>query len=108
MLRRQRTYAFVNAIFAGETSRENGDKRSTIAKETAKSVLQKTARTQLRVELNDVADRRIVDVRLWATTKDGDYIPTRRAISVWPEQVGVLVASLKDVDQKASQDALDV
>ena len=69
--------------------------------------LQKSARTQLRVELNDVGGRRMVDVRLWAKAKDGDYIPTRRGVSIWPEQVGALVALLKDVEPKAPQDALD-
>ena len=107
MLRRQRTYAFVNAIFAGETSRENDHKRSTIAKEATMHKLQKSARTQLRVEVNDVDGRRMVDVRLWAKAKDGDYIPTRRGVSIWPEQVGALVALLKDVDPKAHMDTLD-
>lgn len=69
--------------------------------------LQKSARTQLRVELNDVGGRRMVDVRLWAKAKDGDYIPTRRGVSIWSEQVGALVALLKDVEPKAPQDALD-
>jgi|TARA_Y100000588_G_scaffold243116_1_gene257335 hypothetical protein len=107
MLRRQRTYAFVNAIFAGETSRENDHKRSTIAKEATMHKLQKSARTQLRVEVNDVDGRRMVDVRLWAKAKDGDYIPTRRGVSIWPEQVGALVALLKDVDPQAHVDTLD-
>ena len=71
------------------------------------STLQKTARTQLRVEVNDVGGRRMVDVRLWAKAKDGDYIPTHRGVSIWPEQVGALVALLKDVEPKAPQDALD-
>ena len=69
--------------------------------------LQKSARTQLRVELNDVGGRRMVDVRLWAKAKDGDYIPTRRGVCIWPEQVGALVALLRDVEPKAAQDALD-
>ena len=69
--------------------------------------LQKSARTQLRVEVNDVDGRRMVDVRLWAKAKDGDYIPTRRGVSIWPEQVGALVALLKDVDPLAHVDTLD-
>ena len=69
--------------------------------------LQKSARTQLRVEVNDVDGRRMVDVRVWAKAKDGDYIPTRRGVSIWPEQVGALVALLKDVDPKAHMDTLD-
>ena len=69
--------------------------------------LQKSARTQLRVEVNDVDGRRMVDVRLWAKAKDGDYIPTRRGVSIWPEQVGALGALLKDVDPKAHMDTLD-
>ena len=69
--------------------------------------LQKSARTQLRVEVNDVDGRRMVDVRLWAKAKDGDYIPTRRGVSIWPEQVGALVALLKDVDPKAHMDTFD-
>ena len=69
--------------------------------------LQKSARTQLRVEVNDVDGRRMVDVRLWAKAKDGDYIPTGRGVSIWPEQVGALVALLKDVDPQAHVDTLD-
>ena len=63
--------------------------------------LQKSAHTQLRVELNEVGGRRMVDVRLWAKAKDGDYIQTRRGVCIWPEQVGALVALLKDVEPKA-------
>ena len=65
-------------------------------------ILQKTERTQIRVEMNEIDGRRMVDVRLWARAKNGNYIPTRRGVSVWPEQVGALAALLQDVETESA------
>jgi hypothetical protein len=61
-------------------------------------ILQKTDKTQIRVEQNEVDGRHMIDVRLWVRAKDGDYIPTRRGINIWPEQVAPLMRLLNSVD----------
>lgn len=58
-------------------------------------VIKKSNKHEVRVEAIEYGGRRAIDVRVWVWAKEKeDYIPTRRGVTVQPDQVDSLISGL--------------
>lgn len=63
-------------------------------------VIKKSNKHEVRVEAIEYGGRRAIDVRVWVWAKEKkDYIPTRRGVTVQPDQVDNVVSGLYEAKE---------
>jgi len=70
------------------------------------SVIKKGNNQELRIEAAEFQGRTHIDVRLWVYSQSaGEYIPTRRGITVAPGEVDALVEGLRMAEGRMVRNA---
>jgi hypothetical protein len=63
-------------------------------------VIKKSNKHEVRVEAIEFGGRRTIDVRVWVWAREKkDYIPTRRGVTVDPDQVDRIVSGLYEAKE---------
>ncbi len=71
------------------------------------TVLQKTDKMQIRIELSNFKDRRLVNIREYAMV-NGEYIPTKKGITCTPELIQPLAEAILALKPKTVKQVVHV
>jgi hypothetical protein len=71
------------------------------------TVIQKTAKTQIRIGLSDFKDRRVVNIREYFLNGE-DYIPTKKGLTVPPELLEEVIEGLSKLKGKTAKQVVQV
>ncbi|GJD95216.1 transcriptional coactivator p15/PC4 family protein [Methylobacterium iners] len=62
----------------------------------------KNSRERLRIQLREFKGHRFIDLRLFAISADGDFVPTRTGIGFRPDLIDAVVEALEAAQRKAA------
>jgi len=63
----------------------------------------KNARETLRIELTEFNGYDLLAMRVWTLDKDGDWVPTRRGLTVRREMIRPIIGALQKAAHEAGQ-----
>jgi hypothetical protein len=66
---------------------------------------QKNARGEYRARLFTYENHRLCDVRLFAANRDGDYLPTRKGVTVRVAQLPDLAEAVQALQEEVEREA---
>jgi hypothetical protein len=64
------------------------------------ATIPRNSRDEIRIELGEYKGHEFVSVRIWTKSHDSeDVVPTKKGITVKPDQLAELITALKDAEK---------
>jgi len=66
------------------------------------ATIRKSDRTEVRIEIGEFKEQPLVNIRTWVRARDSEeMIPTRKGVTVTPEQLPELIEALQTAEREA-------